>query len=84
MLLKNESADMNGVGGQLLSLHNLAHMLQLSRDMRTAIIEQRFGDFVREFMCRRFPDCNYPTWVLEAMQDAGIELKGVVSATKAK
>lgn len=35
-LLKGEASDGNSVGGQLLTLHNVAYMLSLSREMREA------------------------------------------------
>ena len=73
-LLKSEATDGNGVCGQLLSLHNVAYMLRLSKEMREAIKEKRFGEFVRKFMIERFPTKKYPGWVKEAMVVAGIKL----------
>jgi queuine tRNA-ribosyltransferase len=37
------------LGGQLLSLHNMAYYQQLMKRMRQAIVEQRFGQFVTQF-----------------------------------
>lgn len=60
----------------LVTVHNIAHMMALMRGMREAIREGRFPDHVRAFMLRQFPKKNYPLWVVEALQAAGIELDG--------
>lgn len=39
----------------LLSLHNVAYMQRLTREMRAAIKEQRLPKFVREFLQRHYP-----------------------------
>ena len=36
-------------GGQLLSVHNIRHLTRLTEEIRQAIWEDRFGDFVRDF-----------------------------------
>ena len=74
MLLKTESVGANGVGGQLLSLHNVAYMLKLSKEMREAIKEKRFSKFVQDFMIKQYPKRDYPKWILDAMDVAGIKL----------
>ena len=74
MLLRTEKVGANGVGGQLLSLHNIAYMLKLSKEMREAIKEKRFTKFVQDFMIKQYPKCDYPKWILEAMDVAGIKL----------
>ena len=70
-LLKGDAA---GVGEQLVSLHNLAHMMQLCAEMRAAILEKRFASWVREWFARRFPDRAFPRWCVEALRAGGIEL----------
>lgn len=84
-ILKTDKSDGNGVGGQLLSLHNLSYMLELSKQMRRAIIEKRFKSFVRTFMLDYYPDCDYPQWILDAMKEAEISLihRGVPSKPQA-
>jgi queuine tRNA-ribosyltransferase len=37
----------------LLSIHNLHTLLQLTRDMRQAILQGQFEDFAKEFLGRR-------------------------------
>jgi queuine tRNA-ribosyltransferase len=71
-LLKGDAV---GTGEQLVSLHNLAHMMQLCAEMRTAILEKRFAAWTKAWFARRFPNASdYPTWCVEALRAAGIEL----------
>ena len=67
--LKNE-----GIASRLVTYHNICYMMRLMTSIRDAIIEQRFPQFVREFMDRYFIDQKYPLWVVEALHDAGIDL----------
>lgn len=58
----------------LLSIHNVAHQLNLMMKARKAIIEDKFPAFVAEFMRRLFPDKKYPEWAEEAFLGVGISL----------
>ena len=49
-LLKTESA-----GAQLVSYHNLAYMMRLTREMREAIAAGTYADYVRGFVYNMFP-----------------------------
>lgn len=60
--------------GQLLSYHNIAYMMNLTRNMRTAIIDGWFPQFVHQFMHQQFPNKDYPTWAVDALLAAGILL----------
>ena len=40
------------LGGKLLSIHNISFLTKLMEDIRQAIMEDRFGDFYREFTAR--------------------------------
>lgn len=40
------------LGGKLLSIHNIRFLTHLMEDIRTAIMEDRFGDFYKEFTAR--------------------------------
>ena len=42
--------------------------------MHTAIIEQRFGTFARDFIYKQFPSGDIPLWVRQAMEYAEIDL----------
>jgi hypothetical protein len=45
------------------------------RSARTAIIEDRYPAFVKEFFAKLYPDRNdLPGWVVEAMKSVGVDL----------
>ena len=62
------------IGCQLLTLHNIAYQMRLMREMRTAIIEQRFPAYVQAFFLRQFPAKNYPSWAVDALNAVHITL----------
>lgn len=61
----------------LISYHNVAYMQRLTRDMRAALREQRFPQWVRDFLACQYPSGDVPGWVRDAMEAAGISLEGV-------
>jgi queuine tRNA-ribosyltransferase len=70
------------LGPQLLTHHNLAYMMRLTRAMRTAIIEGKYESFVQQFLAIIYPpttsSITIPNWVIDALAAAGI----AASATK--
>ncbi|CAA6664369.1 unnamed protein product [Spirodela intermedia] len=64
----------DALGSQLLSYHNLAYMMRLSKELHLSIVEGRFPDFVREFLKAQFPRGDVPEWVCNAMEVAGIDI----------
>lgn len=62
------------IGATLLSMHNIAYLLNLTRGCRSALQENRFPEYVREFMKKYHPDGKYPTWVVEALHSVDINL----------
>lgn len=59
----------------LVTHHNIAFMLNLSRGMRAAIVAGTFPDFVRAFLRDQFGEgAPVPPWVKEALCAAGIEI----------
>lgn len=58
----------------LLTIHNLRYQMRLCSAMHTAIIEQRFGAFARDFIYKQFPSGDIPLWVRQAMEYAEIDL----------
>lgn len=74
-LLKNA----NPLAASLMTSHNIAYMMTLVRGMRTAIMEGRYGDYVRGFVSDQFRGKesggqDVPTWVREALAAGGIEV----------
>ncbi|XP_038937997.1 queuine tRNA-ribosyltransferase catalytic subunit 1 isoform X1 [Rattus norvegicus] len=58
-----------------LTVHNIAYQLQLLSAARSSILEQRFPDFVRNFMRTMYGDHSLcPAWAIEALASVGITL----------
>ena len=47
---------------------------RLTADIRQAIHEQRYPEFVQRYVARQFPAGDYPDWVMEGCRLAGIAL----------
>ena len=58
----------------LLSVHNIAYQLRLMGQIRAAVIEDRFPEFVRTFMAALHPDGKYPAWAASALAAVHIHL----------
>lgn len=41
---------------------------------RTAIIEDNYPDFVKQFFGKLYPNCDYPSWAVTALARVGIDL----------
>ena len=63
------------LSGQLLTFHNLAYQKRLMDDMREAILDNTFPDFVIDFMAGQFPKHDYPAWVVESLASVNIKLR---------
>ncbi|KAK4100231.1 Queuine tRNA-ribosyltransferase [Parathielavia hyrcaniae] len=63
------------VAAHLLTLHNVWYQLDLMRQARQAIIEDRFPAFVKSFFGNLYPDSSkYPSWAVDALKGVGIDL----------
>lgn len=58
----------------LVTIHNVAFQLQLMRDMRTAIEEDSFADFVIKFFAGLYPE-EKPKWIVEALKSVNINIE---------
>jgi len=58
----------------LLTIHNIAYMQRLTKRIRAAITEQRFPQFVREYVRMQYPNKDEPEWVRLSLKYAGIEM----------
>lgn len=67
------------LGAKLVTIHNIAYMLRLGRDMRAAVLDGSFAQFVRTFIANMFPcDDNIrpPDWVTECLEvGANIQIR---------
>lgn len=62
------------VSCSLLSVHNLTYQMQLMKGIRESIKENKFPEFVQDFMLNMFVDKNYPQWCVDAFQSVNIKL----------
>jgi tRNA-guanine transglycosylase len=60
--------------GILLSIHNVAYLLGIMGQMRSAIIANTFPAWVLNFMETVFPKRDHPKWVRDALQAVNITL----------
>lgn len=75
-LLKSD----NPLAATLLTHHNIAYMMFLVRGMREAIMNDTYGDYVRNFVNDQFRGKqnggqDTPKWVVDALHSAGIQLQ---------
>ncbi|KAG8339977.1 queuine tRNA-ribosyltransferase [Trypanosoma vivax] len=68
-------ATKESVGATLLSFHNVAYLINLTRGARAAIEEGKFTDFVQNFFADCYPNFHYPQWAVNALRSVGIELR---------
>ncbi|KAI9839168.1 MAG: hypothetical protein M1819_003161 [Sarea resinae] len=62
-------------GAHLVTLHNVHYLLSLMRAARTAIIEDRFPAFLKQFFGRLYPEKSmYPSWAVGALRGVGVDL----------
>lgn len=45
------------------------------RNIRESILENRFVQFVQDFMRAQYPDGDYEEWAVEALASVGIRLE---------
>lgn len=63
------------VAAHLLTIHNVWYQLNLMKEVREAIIADRYPAFVREFFGRLYPDrTEFPEWAVRALQGVGLDL----------
>ena len=61
------------VGAHLLTMHNVHYQLNLMKNAREAILEDRYPAFVRQFFARMYPD-GAPQWARDALGSVGVEV----------
>lgn len=63
------------VAAHLLTMHNVWYQLNLMREVREAIVEDRFPAFLRQFFATLFESRDsYPTWAVDALRGVGVDL----------
>jgi len=61
------------VGAHLVTMHNVHYQLELMRQAREAIIEDRYPAFVKDFFRKLYPD-GAPKWAKDALKGVGVEI----------
>jgi len=63
------------VACHLITIHNIFYQLNLMRQIRASIMENRFGDFSRSFLMDIFGTrSNFPKWIVDAFNSVNINL----------
>jgi tRNA-guanine family transglycosylase len=60
------------VGAHLLTMHNVHWMLDLMKRARTAILEDQYPAFARQFFVDYFGDKGAPEWAVNALKEVNI------------
>ncbi|KEG14088.1 putative queuine tRNA-ribosyltransferase [Trypanosoma grayi] len=67
-------ATKESIGSTLLSYHNVAYLISLTRGARAAIENGTFTEYVQKFFASYYPKGDYPSWAVDALRSVGIEL----------
>ncbi|OAA58724.1 queuine tRNA-ribosyltransferase [Cordyceps fumosorosea ARSEF 2679] len=63
------------VAAHLLTIHNVWYQLNLMREVRDAILEDRFPAYIREFFGGLYADkSDYPEWAVESLKTVNVDL----------
>ena len=73
----------DGIGSSLLTIHNVAYLLHLTRSAKRAVQDGTFSEFVEVFFDKYYPARNYPSWACDALASVGIVLKPAAAAAAA-
>lgn len=62
------------VACSLLTVHNVQFQLKLMSDIRGAINNQKYPEFVKAFMKEQYRDKEVPQWIVDALNAVNIKL----------
>ena len=63
------------VAAHLLTIHNVWYQLNLMREVRESIIEDRFPAYIRQFFGNLYADKkDYPSWAVDALRMVNVDL----------
>ena len=73
--LIHHNAAKETVAAHLLTIHNVYYQLNLMRQVRESVIDDRFPAFIHEFFARLYPEkSKYPEWAVGALRRVGVDL----------
>jgi queuine tRNA-ribosyltransferase catalytic subunit len=56
-------------------MHNVYYQLNLMRQVREAILADRYPSFLKDFFARLYDNkSKYPTWAVDALKGVGVDL----------
>jgi len=58
----------------LLSIHNIKYQMNLMTTLRQSIIDDRLEDYIQQFFLKMFPNKDYPSWCIDALNAVNIQL----------
>lgn len=71
----NHNTSKETVAAHLLTIHNVWYQLNLMREVRESIIEDRYPAYVRGFFAGLYEDKkDYPSWAVNALNSVGVDL----------
>ncbi|XP_011172886.1 queuine tRNA-ribosyltransferase catalytic subunit isoform X2 [Solenopsis invicta] len=70
----HQIATVETVSCHLLTVHNVAFQMRLMRDIRDSIKAQRFPRFIQDYMLTVYPNKDYPTWIINALEAVNVTL----------
>jgi queuine tRNA-ribosyltransferase catalytic subunit len=71
----NHVAAKETTGAHLLTMHNVHYQLNLMKNARQAILEDRYPAFVKQFFRDLHEDKrDYPDWAVDALAGVGVDL----------
>ncbi|CEJ90034.1 Putative Queuine tRNA-ribosyltransferase [[Torrubiella] hemipterigena] len=71
----HHNASKETVAAHLLTIHNVWYQLNLMREVRQAIIEDRYPAYLAEFFSLRYDNkSEYPSWAVNALKSVGVDL----------
>lgn len=71
----HHNASKETVSAHLLTIHNVWYQLNLMREVRQSIVENRFPAYIRQFFASLYPDkSRYPEWAVGALKTVDVDL----------
>ena len=61
--------------GQLLTIHNVEFQNRLTSYLGEGIKKKELGKYLKDFFTARYPDGNFPQWVVDALLSVNIDIK---------
>jgi len=63
-------------GAHLLSMHNVHHLLEMMRQAREAIMNERYPAFLKSYFAKLYSGekAKYPVWAVDALRGVGVDL----------